>query len=188
MPVILPPFLQYADEASIIGRLMAGYAVLEQDLLNCVAMGVGSFDTALKRLFRIRGGARQIDEGERLGRPVYLRLGLRAEFDEAIASMRHYRVIRNQYAHCRWWADNSGKLAFANLEDAASRATAVPDLLSLQAKHIDVLLLGSQEAFYSYTEGMLRWVNYEGRRLDGEFPSHSVPKPARMSQPPPHIP
>jgi hypothetical protein len=131
MPTILPPFLRYWNEAAIIGRLLAGYTVVEQDLLNCVQVVIGDFDTVLKALFRIRGEARRIDEGERIGQPVFLSLNLGAEFHEAITSLRYCRLIRNQYAHCRWWDDNSGQLAFANLEDLARLPSVVTNYLSL---------------------------------------------------------
>ncbi len=187
MPIILSPFLQYADEAPIIARLLAGYTVLEQDLLNCVQVAIGDFDGVLKALFRIRGEARRIDEGERIGQSPYLSLSLGAEFNEAITALRYCRLIRNQYAHCRWWDDNSGKLAFANLEDAARLPTVVPDLLNLLPKHVDVALLQSQEAFYTYTDQILAWVNYEGRTR-ANLPSGPVPRPQRMVPPPLHIP
>jgi hypothetical protein len=97
-------------------------------------MALGDFDTVLKRLFKIRGEAPRIDEGKKQGRPLYRNLNLGTEFDEAIAAMRHCRLIRNQYAHCNWWDDYSGHLAFANLEDAARITTVVPDLLDLLPK------------------------------------------------------
>jgi hypothetical protein len=138
----------------------------------------------LKGLFRIRGEARRINVGEALGRPAYQGVSLEADFDEAIAAMKHCRLIRNQYAHCNWWDDNSGKLAFANLEDAAKDPTVVPDLL--EPEHVDVPLLQSQEAFYQYTDDLLAYVNYEGRTRSGK-PSDPVAKPASTVPPPLHL-
>jgi hypothetical protein len=184
--MILTAFVKFSEEAAIVGRLLAGYTVLEIGLLNCVQMGVGNFDTVLKGLFQIRGEARRINAGEALGRPVYQGLSLDTDFDEAIAAIRHCRLIRNQYAHCNWWDDNSGKLAFANLEDAAKDKTAVPDLLDLLPEHVDVPLLQSQEAFYKYTDDLLAYVNYEGRTRAGK-PSGPVAKPTPKSPPPLHL-
>jgi hypothetical protein len=184
MPTILPPFLQYPNEAAIIARLLAGYTVLEQDLLNCVQVVIGNFDTVLKSLFRIRGEARRIDEGERIGQPVFLSLNLGAEFHEAITALRYCRLIRNQYAHCRWWDDNSGQLAFANLEDLARLPNVVPDYLSLVPKHVDMARLQAQETFYIYTDKILRWVNYEGRTRAKILPSHTVTRPPQLPPPP----
>jgi hypothetical protein len=149
-------------------------------------MGVGNFDTVLKGLFRIRSEARRIDVGEALGRPVYQGLNLDGEFDEAISAMRHCRLIRNQYTHCNWWDDNSGKLAFANLEHAAKTQTVVSGLLDLLPNHVDVPLLQSQEAFYRYTDKILACVNYEGRTRAGK-PSGPFSKPTRVTPPPLHL-
>ena len=182
MMMILSAFGKFSGEAAIVGRLLAGYTILEIGLLNCVQMGVGDFDTVLKGLFRIRGEARRINVGAAFGRAAYQGLSLEAEFDEAIAAMRHCRLIRNQYAHCNWWDDNSGSLAFANLEDAAKDKALVPDLLDLLPKHVDVPLLQSQEAFYRYADDLLAYVNYEGRTRAGK-PSAPVPKPPNVIPP-----
>jgi hypothetical protein len=34
--MVMPAFQRFPNEAAIIGRLLAGYAELEIDLLNCV--------------------------------------------------------------------------------------------------------------------------------------------------------
>lgn len=184
--MILSAFGKFSGEAAIVGRLLAGYTVLEIDLLNCVQMGVGDFDAVLKGLFKIRGEKKRIDVGEALGRPIYQGLNLGTDFDEAISAMRHCRLIRNQYAHCNWWDDYSGQLAFANLEDAAKTKTVVTDLLKLLPNHVDVPLLQAQEAFYVYTDGLLAYVNYEGRKRASK-PTGPVAKPAPVAPPPLHL-
>src|SRR5204862_532905 len=126
-----------------------------------------SFDAVLKHLFSKRGEARRINEGERIGRPAYQALNLNQEFDEAFDAMRYCRVIRNQWAHCEWWDDNSGQLAFANIEEIARVATPIPNLRALNPEHVDVPLLVQQEAFYVYVDELFRWVNFEGRRRAG---------------------
>jgi hypothetical protein len=186
--MILPVFAQFPKESAIIARLLAGYSLLEIDLLNCVQVATGDFNAALKTLFRIRGEARRITEGEKLGAPVYKRLGLTADFGEAIGAMRHCRMIRNQYAHCQWWNDAAGNFVFANLEDVAKENNPVISLATLPPKRVDGSLLAEQEAFYKYTDKMLAWVNYEGRLRAGKLSSPLIAKPEKMSPPPLHIP
>jgi hypothetical protein len=45
-------FAQFPAEASIIGRLLAGYADPEIAMLNCASFVRDDFDTALKVMFR----------------------------------------------------------------------------------------------------------------------------------------
>ena len=119
---ILAPFKKFAAEGGTVGRLLAGYSNIEVGLLHCVQMGRGGDpDTVLKKMFCIRGETRRINEAEKLGQPDYQRLSLTGDFRKAIGVVRYCLKIRNQYAHWVWWDDNSGKLAFANLEDLAQR-------------------------------------------------------------------
>jgi hypothetical protein len=184
--MILSAFGKFAGEAAIVGRLLISYTVLELDLLNCVQMGVGNFDSMLKGMFQKRGEKRRIDAAEALGTPIYQNLNLGTDFAGAIKAMRHCRLIRNQHAHANWWDDYSGQFAFANLEDAAKTTTIVTDLLNLFPNHVDVPLLQAQEAFYVYTDGLLAFVNYEGRKRANK-PTGPVAKPAFMAPPPLHL-
>jgi hypothetical protein len=59
----------------------------------------------------------------------------------AISAMRFCLRSQNQYAHCAWWNDNSGKLAFANLEDIAKGNAFLNDLVTLPTHHVDVAIL-----------------------------------------------
>src|SRR5215471_8373864 len=82
---ILAPFKKFSNEGSAVGRLLAGYSNIEVGLLNCVQMACGGdLDTVLKRMFRIRGEMRRIDEAEKLGHLGYQRLGLAGDFQKAI--------------------------------------------------------------------------------------------------------
>ncbi len=50
--MVMPAFRRFPDEAAIIGRLLAGYAELEIDLLHCVSVIREDFDATLKAMFR----------------------------------------------------------------------------------------------------------------------------------------
>jgi len=184
---ILSAFKKFPGESAIIGRLLAGYSTLELDLMNCVQMGTGNFDTALKRLFRVRGETKRVNTGERLGKEDYRKYRLGTAFGEAIGAMRYCLRVRNQYAHCVWWDDLSGKLAFANLEDAASISATVRDLSNLPTLYVDVELLNLQEGYFVYVDHLFRWINFERRKRAGALPKNPHSKPSRMTQPPLHI-
>jgi hypothetical protein len=188
MRTIMPAFYKFQEEAATVGRLLAGYAELEIGLLNCTQAIRGDFDTVLKALFRARGESNRINIGDAFGRHAYDSVGLRPNFEAGIGAMRHCVKIRNQYAHCNWWDDNSGSLAFANLEDAASQTALTQNLVSLRPWHVDTSLLARQEDFFGYTDEIFRFVNYEGRRLARTIASHPFLMPAQIPPPPLHLP
>lgn len=152
--------------------------------MNCVQAGRAvDLNTILKKMFGQRGEAKRITVGENLGSAGYSRLGLKREFDRAIAAMRHCLRIRNQYAHWIWWDDNTGKLAFANLEQLAKRKRRIVDLAKLRAYHVDLALLAHQERYFTYTDQLLAWVNYEGRKRAGDLKRNPIYKPWRLKRP-----
>jgi hypothetical protein len=182
---ILAPFRKFSIEGATVGRLLAGYSNIEVGLMHCVQMARGGdFDTVLKRMFRIRGEMRRINEAEKLGHTEYQRLKLAADFLKALRIVRYCLKIRNQYAHWVWWDDHSGRLAFANLEDLAQRKRPVRDLMKLKAHHVDAALLAQQEAYFVYADDFLAWVNYEGRARDGKLKGgNPLPKPKSVRRP-----
>lgn len=117
--ILLPFQSPFDKEGAIIGRLLAGYTNLEVGLLHCVQVVRDDFDSVLKAMFRTRGESQRIDIADALGRYYYHDHKLGTKFEMAIGAMRHCLRIRNQYAHCVWWDDRSGKLSFANLEEIA---------------------------------------------------------------------
>lgn len=187
---IFGAFNRFPQEAARVGRMLASYSVLELDLLHCVHMGTGDFDAALKAMFGRRGETRRINEAETLGQPIYDGLSLGSEFRDGIQALRACLKIRNQYAHCTWWDDYSGTLAFANLENLADDpALQVSDLGNLPPLHVDMALLDEQEGFFGYTDALLAWVNFEGRQRRGLLPGGNVvAMPAPQTAPRLHIP
>jgi len=186
---ILSPFLTFHQEAAIIGQLLAGYTTLEVGLMHCVQVVRDDFDAVLKAMFRPRGEATRIDIADALGRHFYHDRNLGTEFEMAISAIRHCRKIRNLYAHCVWYDDKSGKLAFVNLEELARSNTRLRDLTSLTVLHVDITLLNDQEQYFVYTDKILAWTNYEGRFRDKKISSNPLLKPRSPSKLPSlHIP
>jgi hypothetical protein len=184
----MPAFMDFPGDAAIVGRLLAGYTNLEIGLMNCVQVVRGDFDTVLKAMFRARGETARTDIADAFGRHYYDDLNLGTEFAMAIAAAKNCLRIRNQYAHCAWWNDLSGKLAFANLEDIAKGNALLVDLRSLPTYYVDIPLLTTQEDYFVYVDQLLSWVNHEGRYRAKTIFSQPLPKPAQLQMPMMHLP
>jgi hypothetical protein len=180
---ILKHFGPFAAEGAIVGRLLTGYSNLEVNLLNCVQVANGDFDTALKTMFGKRGETKRIDRALKLVEDRYAALGLGKEFARAIDAMQYCLAIRNQFSHWVWWDDYSGKLAFANAETIAKLKRKVRALAELKPRHIDVALLTDHERYFAYADTCLAWVNYEGRKRAGKLAKNPVKKPRRLKKP-----
>lgn len=177
---------KFPTELTIIGRLLTGYSDLEIDLLNCVQVATGDFDGTLKAMFAKRGESMRITNGAKLGRPVYAALGFEADFDVAIDAMRHCLLIRNQYAHHNFWDDLTGALAIGDLEKVARSSDHQADLRSVIPNHVTVALLQEQDGYFRFVDGLLAWVNFEGR-FKRKLVNIQVAKPPPRPKPALHL-
>jgi len=182
--MVMPAFHRFQSEAAIIGRLLAGYAELEIDLLNCVSQARADFDGTLKAMFRVRGETARINVGDALGRQAYLKLGLGPDFELAVSVIRHCLKIRNQYAHCNWYDDRSGRLAFVNVEEIAKEKQLISGFDGLTLRYVDVPILDQQEQYFGYADALMTYANYEGRLRMGKLETRLFEKPAQVDRPP----
>lgn len=185
---LLAAFDKFPMEAGLIGRILAGYATLEIDLLNCCNAVRDDFDASLKAMFRIRGETGRIDVADALCRQLYQKIGLGSQLEMAIGDMRHCLKIRNEYAHCAWHDDYSGTLGYLNIEELAKRNRHIPDFSGLKKRNVDISLLGEQISFMEKTSERLIWINQEGRRLFGKLSNNAYSWPRQNQQPPLHTP
>lgn len=186
---VIKAFARFPKQAEIIGRLLAGFADIEIALMHCVqVVRDGDLDTVLKAMFRTVGESSRIQVADAFGRHHYTALGLETEFSMAISAVKYSWRIRSQYAHCLWYDDNTGQLAFTNLEEIAKENAFLKDLRSLTIMHVDVPFLHDQELFFNYTEYLLVWVNFEGRTRSGELKQNPTQKPKSLRQPELHLP
>lgn len=162
---VLRAFSDFPNEAALIGRMVVGYTDLEVDLMNCVKSAREDMDTVFKAMFRTRGETQRIDIADAIGRQTYRGLNLGSQFEMAIGAQKHCLKIRNQYAHSAWWNDNSGRLAFSNLEELAKINDPVEGLHELNVRHVELPLLNEQFTYFEYTSALLIWVLQEGNRL-----------------------
>src|SRR5262249_40264937 len=140
------------------------------------------FDATLKAMFRVRGETARINVGDALGRQAYDKLGLRADFELAVSAMRYCLKIRNQYAHCNWYHDLSGRrLAFVNVEEPIS------GLDNLTRHYVDVPTLEEQEQYFGYAYALIDYATYEYRFRTSKLRARVFDKPAQVSRPPLHL-
>ena len=176
---------KFPAEAAAVGRLLAGYADVEISLMNCVQMvRGGDLDTVLRAMFGRRGETQRIDTANTLGKPAYDSLGLGSRFSTAISGMKFCLRIRNCYAHSFWHDDNTGYLAFVNLEGLAKAPSRVTDLLGLTIRYLDMSILTEQERYLDFVDHSISFLNYESRYLKGDSASNPVPAPAPHVEPP----
>ena len=171
---------RFGDEAATIGRLLTRYTDLEIDLLHCVQVATGDFDTTFKAMYRVRGETKRIATAETLGLPAYAALGLDAEFKAALDAVRFCLSIRNQYAHHNFWDDNTDQWAMGDLETIAKQPGPFKDLSEVHPYHLTNTLLLEQEAYFRETDDALTWVNYEGRFKRGEMPGGNMARKPRF--------
>jgi hypothetical protein len=185
--MVMPAFHRFPDEAAIIGRLLAGYAELEIDLLNCVSVARHDFDAVLKAMFRTRGETRRIEVADALGRQLFQAADLGTDFEMAVGAVRYCLRIRNQHSHCNWYDDRSGQLAFVNVEEIAKGNQLVRGFGELTRRYVDVATLESQQQFFSYADALLTYANYQLRFQARELREQVFVKPAQLAQPPLHL-
>ena len=140
MSTIMPAFDRYPKEAVIIGKLLAGYGEIEYDLCLCVAMACNDFNRVLKAMFTARGEKQRITEASKTGLPLYKAQKLGRAFSATLNDMHHCREIRNQFAHCHWLDDYSGRLGFVVFEEIA-KETKPADTSNLTTHYINMGLI-----------------------------------------------
>lgn len=188
MASIMPVFKTFSKEAALIGTLLSGYGELELNLCHCVANGVEDLDMVVKAMFRPRGETQRIDVADAIGRKKYHELKMGALFEEAVDGMRYCLLIRNQFSHCYWYDDNSGQLAFVNLEEIAKKHAVIKDLGALTVKHVTPTLLADQELYFLHISHSLLFLNYEGRKKRNKLRIHAMKAPTTKDRPPKYLP
>jgi hypothetical protein len=139
--------------------------------MNCIQVARNSdLNSTLKAMFRIRGETNRVLIADGLGRAIYDQLGLGAEFDLLISTLRNCLAIRNRYAHAYWHDPDQGKaLCYVSLEELAKEDAEVNDLGKLSFFYIDEPLLLRQEAYFEYARNLIMYLNYEGRFRAGKL-------------------
>lgn len=184
LPVFLQLFKEFPKEAEIIGRLLAGYGELEFVMTSCLTNVLGSnSEVAFKTMYRARGEERRILVADAIMREPYSEIGLADAYCDAISSMQHCRVIRNQYAHCSWHrGENTGLLCFVDLEKATKKHRD----LKVTKCPVSVELLHQQDDYFAYSNALFVFLFLEFRHRAGKESSPGIARPPKRPAPPLH--
>lgn len=174
-------FQRHPNEASIIGRLLAGYGELEYEFALCLAELVSPREPGppIRAFFRLRGEAAKLDVADAFMGPLCDRAGLGDEYREAHFAIQYCRTIRNQYAHSHWDESPDGLLLSNLTQEAAQERDHFPDFPRL----VDFALLTEQEKYFNYTSQCIGYVRLTLRFRGGEIVIQ--PSPIAKQQPPP---
>jgi hypothetical protein len=182
---LMPAFHRWPNETSSISRIIAAFGELEFILTLCVGEVLGDRDTGLRTIFRLGSDRARIETADALIRNVYKTHGLEPQYAETIATIRHCRNIRNQYAHCHYGDHVTAGLFLTNLQDAADKSESFDYLW----RHVDLPLLAKQEAYFFYAIRCLQFLEGEIRVKLGRTGVPSFfPWPTKLEPPPKHNP
>jgi hypothetical protein len=180
-----PAFDAFPAEAALVGRMVTSFSELELTFGMIAGTAIGVQSLVLRSLYRGRSTSGRIELADVFIRHLIHESNLVPDYEEALGALRHCLKIRNNYAHCQWSPGRDG-LFYANLEEAASRASD----FEMDQKHVDLRLLTEQEAYFDYTRSFLL---YFGDRIHeavaqaaGRRSVLGVPKPPKKAQPNPH--
>jgi hypothetical protein len=182
---IMPAFIRYPNEATIIGRMLAGYGELEFLLCMCMREPLGSLSRATRLLFRNRGEEQRISTADAILRPLYEEYKLDHVWIVARRALGACKEFRNQYSHCHWLDEAGLGLFFTYLEKGAKTPTGD---IALEFFHVDVPLLEQQEAYFRYAADHLIYLQAEHLRVAGKLRSHAFAIPPEIQKPPRHNP
>jgi hypothetical protein len=178
----MPAFLRHSAEATLIGRLLAGYGELEYVMGMCLGAALNNEHMALRTLFRMK--SERVKVADSLFFPLCEKAGLAGPYTAAYGGMKRCATIRNQYAHSNWADDLRRGLFFVDLQESTKSALR----MEYDWKHIDVALLVEQEAFFLNT---MAWWDYIRDQFDFKSGRHHatfIAEPPRLPQPPLHNP
>lgn len=179
---LLVQLIGYEKEQQTVGRMLMAYGEFEVKVARLMSYAFGGdADTAARVFFRVNGEAARLDVADAILRPFFSSLKLAGQWGNALGALRYCKNVRNQYAHCSWFAREGKPLSFTNLDqDAHSKE----DILLSQLYPTDLELLQKQEQYFEYTNHWLFYLTFRCRQHAGE-PSPVSQVPTSIAQPPP---
>ena len=175
----------FPEEQRLIGKILTTYGDMEYYLANCVGEVIGDRSSAVRTLFRLRGGNLRVQVADAICRPRFDAVGLKDRYDAALGAIRYSTKIRNQYAHCHFWNGKEAGLYFTDLEKAAATTTGS---LTYSMRHIDLPLLARQNDYVEYAVQWLMYLAEEYQVRVGKRTTHEMKVPQIIEQPPLHNP
>lgn len=169
--MINPAFLNYPEEARLLGELVLGYG--ELDISFCMMCGIATqrqFEL-LHAVNQVRSESARLDIANALSVDAFAELGLSREYARTHKAVRFCLKVRNQWAHSQWGDLSPHGLAFTKTDgDVFARPLKRTVWNSITAD-----LLRKQEAFFEYTRHCILTVEMNLRPiLDGRKPKFDM--------------
>ena len=180
---INPAFDTFPVEGAIVGKLVVSFGELELLCGLLAGSALANQNMALRAIYRGRSTRGRIDLADVLTRDAFVKVELKEDYEEALAAVLHCLTIRNHYAHSHWAPAQDG-LFFAKLEDSAKRESG----FDADQKHVDLILLQAQEAYFDYARAMLLFLQAAFQIKSGNTKHWSAPKPPKLDPPNLHNP
>lgn len=179
---LLIEFDKYPAEKALVGEMLIAYGEIEFALAGIVGELLdGDLDTAVRILFRVKGEGPRLDVADAIIRPGFQKLSLEGYWGNALGAAKQCKSIRNQYAHCHWWARDDQPLSFMNLDEESSAATGE---INIQLQPIDHALLKTQHEYFQYALHWLYFLRKEYPKRVGRLSSHGFSAPKSIPAPP----
>jgi len=142
--MINPAFINFPDEAALIGAMVVGYGELELSYGALAGDIIGDKWSVLKAFHYIRSEMTRIDVANALCETKVVAMGFADEYAQVLTALKYCREVRNRYTH-QQWGDMDGMLCITKAE-AAFQKRERPTWYTL-----DLALIEAQEAFFEYT-------------------------------------
>jgi hypothetical protein len=175
---LLPSFARYPAEGKIVGELVVGYGELEFALARCLGATLESNESAFKALYRARGEEHRILVADALMRDAFAKTTHLNAYCEAIGDIGFCKTVRNQYAHCHWFAGDQG-LRFVELENGAKKNTT----MTVTYKPVTLALLEEQQLYFQFVNLCLLFLCHEMRINRGATDANPISLPKKLNRP-----
>jgi hypothetical protein len=171
----------FPEHASIIGDMLLGFNDLEFFMVDLVGQAIGDkhFKVSPRIIYRLRRANDRLQVADAILRPFMVKLRLHGQYTQWFGVMKHCRTIRNQYAHCGFSPNRSGRLTFANLLN-----TGHPDEDAVfEFVPIELGLLKEQQAYFGYALDVTSWLMAEARFRRDRRRKHRLRLPTSRAAP-----
>lgn len=145
--MINPAFIQYPEEARLLGELVLGYG--EIDILFAMMAGnaIRNRFPLLHAVNQVRSEKARIDVAHAMSVDRFKALGLAKEYARIHKAVRYCLKVRNQWAHSQWANMEQHGLAFTRTDGDVFASPVQPTVWN----SITAGLLRKQEAFFENT-------------------------------------
>jgi hypothetical protein len=147
--MINPAFINFPEEASLLGAMVIGYGELDLSFAHMAGLAIGQTYAVLDACHVIRSESGRLDIANALAVNSFRQMKLGEEYEYSHKAVRFCLKLRNQHAHSQW-GEIEGRLMFSSAEGAFRQP-----LQPIRWNLITLDLLKKQEAYFEHTRKCL---------------------------------